>query len=1465
MVIIEEATHPWTYDVFLSFRGEDTRNNFTGHLCRALRQNGINTFMDDQLKRGEEISPALLQAIEESKISIIVFSKDYASSKWCLDELVKILECKKSNQQEVRPVFYKVNPSDIRKHRGSFGEALANHECKFEDNLDKVQKWKAALKEAADLSGWPLSEHCSESSVIHKIVEEILEQVINSTYLYVAKYPVGIEPRVQEIHNLLGVGERDVRMVGIWGGGGIGKTTIARAVYNSFAHKFDGSCFLEDVRENSMGAEGFVKLQTKLLCEILKGTNLKVANVARGITMIKKMLQYKSVLLVLDDVNDIDQLNNLAGDCSWFGKGSRIIIATRDEQLLTDHGVELIYKVQELDHHEALELFSWNAFKRNGPLDGFVELTERAIYYARGLPLVLCVLGSYICGGNVEQWEAALDGFKSSKIQDVLKISYNGLDHRVKEAFLDIACFFKGENRKHVIKILEACGSKQHVINVLIKKALISIDYKDCIWMHDLVEEMGRDIVHELSPNNPGKRSRLWFHEDVYHVLTENIGTAKVIGIKVQFPKDSDVIYLSGTTFSNMPNLRLFIYRSGRYAGVVDNLPNSLRVLDWPDCDLQFLPSNSFAVINMPRSCIRGLEVGYKHLKNLTSVNLKHCKYLTKVSDLSGSPNLQRLDLSYCQNLVEVHRSVGFLNKLDYLNLWFCSSLKTFPTEVSWKSMRTLQLVYCERLENFLNIVHKMESIKTLTLNGSGIKELHSCIGRCTTLEALDLQYGTSIKQLPSSIGNLTSLVKLDASGSPLKELPSSIGNLTSLTELKLSKTLIQELPSSIGKLSSLVELDASGTLVEELPSSIGHLTSLRELQLSKTPIKELPSSIGKLSSLVKLDASETLIEELPSSIEHLTSLRELKLSKTPIKGLPSSIENLTSLVELDVCETLIEELPPSIGRLTSLETLKLSKTLIKELPSLIGYLNSLRVLEASETLIEELPSSIKKLTSLFRLDLSKTPIKELPSSIWNLTSLTNLDASETMIEELPSSIENLFGLKLKGCANLRTVPHSVYGGLQHLEELDLSWCPKLVTFPSRASALVSSSAESLPPMLPTNSNNGHDHPGSSLFPKLRWLYFKGCKLSVSDFLTNLDCASTLRTLNLSRSSFDSLPACISKFHRLDDLDLSGCERLRDISELPPNIAYINLDDCVSLERFSKLSNILEQKDTPGLLRIMHLSNCNRLMDNLGMDMVSKMAKALLNQLVCHGFGWPVNCWMLRLPSLPGIEVPKWFNRGEGATSVPPGSPYPEYDICEILIKIPRNLMGERIRLVVCVVLEITQDFSGECGVTVVINKQGHYGGGDYGLSSAHDDVYVCLTCIDFMELAVVDHEVRVTFEGYNSRGKRLLLKSFGVHLANMQENDDDQVSGEYSARERYRQSNASISDFENEEGAAVASLVSDDSSSGEVDDDHHDGEQEQEQEPHPPTERFEDLTRQTNIGRAMLAFLRCFGITTCL
>ena len=147
------VTHqPKNFDVFLNFRGEDTRLGFIGHLYNALSQQGINTFIDDNLQRGEEISAGLIKIIESSRISIIVFFENYASSTWCLDELAKIVECKK-NDQLVRPVFYNIDPSEVRNQKGKFGEALSKHEEKIKDNK-KLHSWREALHEAANISGW---------------------------------------------------------------------------------------------------------------------------------------------------------------------------------------------------------------------------------------------------------------------------------------------------------------------------------------------------------------------------------------------------------------------------------------------------------------------------------------------------------------------------------------------------------------------------------------------------------------------------------------------------------------------------------------------------------------------------------------------------------------------------------------------------------------------------------------------------------------------------------------------------------------------------------------------------------------------------------------------------------------------------------------------------------------------------------------------------------------------------------------------------------------------------------------------------------------------------------------------------------------------------------------------------------------------------------------------------------------
>jgi hypothetical protein len=153
----------WVYDVFLSFRGVDTREAFTDHLYAALNCAGVRTFRDSEgLRRGKEISASLMRAIEESRICLIVFSETYANSRWCLDELVHIMECRDTLGQMVLPIFYRVDPSHVRRQTATFAKAFQEHEARHDDDGNDVDtniisRWRSALQKAANLSGWHLN------------------------------------------------------------------------------------------------------------------------------------------------------------------------------------------------------------------------------------------------------------------------------------------------------------------------------------------------------------------------------------------------------------------------------------------------------------------------------------------------------------------------------------------------------------------------------------------------------------------------------------------------------------------------------------------------------------------------------------------------------------------------------------------------------------------------------------------------------------------------------------------------------------------------------------------------------------------------------------------------------------------------------------------------------------------------------------------------------------------------------------------------------------------------------------------------------------------------------------------------------------------------------------------------------------------------------------------------------------
>ncbi|KAF3432455.1 hypothetical protein FNV43_RR27195 [Rhamnella rubrinervis] len=752
------------YDVFLSFRGEDTRKSFTDHLYAAMERKGIVTFRDDErLERGKPISQEIFRAIEESRFSIVIFSRNFASSTWCLDEVAKIVECMKVMGQIVIPVFYHVDPSEVRKQEGSFGDAFIRHQQNFKENVGKVEKWRDAFAHVANVSGWDLRDR-HES----KLIQEIVERIFNTVFCAFSR---------------------------ICGMGGIGKTTLA---------------------------------EDKLLSEILMEKSTTLWDSWAGANKIKKGLHFKRVLLVLDDVDRLDQLKALAAEHDSFGLGSRIIITTRDEHLLITHGVDNIFKLKGLNHCAALE-----------------------------------VLGSFLFGRSIEEWKSALDRLKevpNREILDVLRISYDGLEEMEKKIFLDIACFFRGKEKDRVIPILDSCGFNPVIgIRVLIDKSLITLS-DNKLWMHDMLQEMGRAIVYQESPEEPCKRSRLWHCEDVEHVLVKNMGMDAVEALIVD---DQSVLTEALWNDESYLHLDHFI-RDGIHCN-----PKALSIM----------------------SKLRLLKI----LEKLRFINLSNSHNLIRTPDFTGVPNLERLVLESCTNLLEVHPSISSLKRLTLLNLKYCFRLRSLPSKIETESLEILILSCCTQVKKLPEFGVNMKHLSELCM--------------------------TSLKRL-----NLNSCSKL-------QELPENMGDMECLEELNVSRTAIWELPSSITLLKNLKVLSFCGLEKSgPAPTRWYKRFTFRQTPRREGPMGLLLPSLSGLSSLRELNLSNCNLSDgaIPSDLGCLSSLRKLNLKGNNFSSLPASVCQLSKLTILDLesCRRLqsLPDLPLNIQYMkiqdcTSLET----------------------------------------------------------------------------------------------------------------------------------------------------------------------------------------------------------------------------------------------------------------------------------------------------------------------------------------------------------------------------------------------------------------------------------------------------------------------------------------------------------------------------------------------------------------
>ena len=191
--------------------------------------------------------------------------------------------------------------------------------------------------------------------------------------------------------------------------------------------------------------------------------------------------------------------------------------------MLVSHGVCLICNINLLTDEEALCLFRRYAFGKEIPNQGFNEMSGQVVQYAAGLPLTIKVLGSSLRGKSELEWKDALERLKKvpeHETQVMLKISYDALENDYKEIFLDVACILKGEQKEKAIRVLESCGFHGRIgLRVLEQKCLINISQSGSLGMHDLIEEMGKNVVRRSHPNEPNQDTRLWIEEKIEDIL----------------------------------------------------------------------------------------------------------------------------------------------------------------------------------------------------------------------------------------------------------------------------------------------------------------------------------------------------------------------------------------------------------------------------------------------------------------------------------------------------------------------------------------------------------------------------------------------------------------------------------------------------------------------------------------------------------------------------------------------------------------------------------------------------------------------------------------------------------------------------------------------------------------------------------------------------------------------------------
>jgi hypothetical protein len=416
-----------------------------------------------------------------------------------------------------------------------------------------------------------------EAELKTTIVSKVWDHLHASQLSLVRPYQVGLTETSKELIETLNQMEKDVGILSLVGTGGIGKTTLAKEIYCSFEKNdtFEKKSFLMDVKDNAI-----FDLQKQLAHDLFR----KDVGSMGEFNQCFNYVMDRKVLIVIDDVDQEGQFDKLIPDVNKLGRGSRIIVTSRESNVVNNimkngnckysrhdmavsstsnlrhlsrylsnchafHSNDAIMKngncnysrhdMAVLSTSNSRRLFNWHAFHSNDAIDGFQELAKKVADACCGLPLALEVIGCFLFDKREEHdvestWPQAIKTLlnENKDIFEKLMISYNNLSPGARMMFLDIACFMIGQREHIAMQIFEACrsdygGAPARFFSSLKDKCLVKLDEDRRIVMHDLLRDIGRQVVKNDSHNmKKGTPSHLWNPEMVQRVLqNKEVGT----------------------------------------------------------------------------------------------------------------------------------------------------------------------------------------------------------------------------------------------------------------------------------------------------------------------------------------------------------------------------------------------------------------------------------------------------------------------------------------------------------------------------------------------------------------------------------------------------------------------------------------------------------------------------------------------------------------------------------------------------------------------------------------------------------------------------------------------------------------------------------------------------------------------------------------------------------------------------